>query len=104
VLGDSVAFDAKFMIVVVPFEPQRSEEALERDRDYTLKPQRRLMEIFARAEAPILDLFPVFLSHRDENLYRDGIHLTDRGHRIVADELLKFLKNENLITTEVFGL
>jgi lysophospholipase L1-like esterase len=93
-LLDSIG--AKFMIVVVPFEPQLSREALEADRLYTLKPQTRLMEVSARLGVPILDLFPVFYEHRDENLYRDMIHLTERGHRIAADELLAFLKAEFL--------
>jgi hypothetical protein len=87
---------ARFMIVLVPFEPQLSKEALEADRGYTLKPQRRLMEIATRHHIPYLDLFPLFEAHREEKLYRDKIHLTERGHRIAADELLAFLKKEVL--------
>jgi lysophospholipase L1-like esterase len=83
---------ARFVIVLVPFEPQLTKEALEADRLYTLKPQRRLMEISARHRIPYLDLFPIFEAHREEKLYRDKIHLTERGHRLVADQLLAFLK------------
>jgi lysophospholipase L1-like esterase len=91
------SIDARFVLVVVPFEPQLSTEALARDRDYTLKPQRRLLDLFGRLGDPILDLFPVFLERREDNLYRDTIHLTPVGHRIVADELSAFLRRNELI-------
>lgn len=84
-LLDSI--DASFIVVVVPFKPQFSPQALEKDREYTLRPQRRLNEICTRLGVPILDLFPLFSRHQVDELYRDQIHLTERGHRIVADEL-----------------
>jgi hypothetical protein len=92
-LLDSI--DASFVVVVVPFKPQFSTKALGKDREYTLKPQRRLNEICTRLGVPILDLFPVFSRHRVDELYRDQIHLTERGHRIVADELLTLLRDSH---------
>ena len=91
---------AAFMVVVVPFGPQLSSEALDKDREYTLKPQAHLMEIFDRLDRPILDLFPAFLKHLGEDLYRDAIHLTEHGHRLVADELLAFLDENGLAATQ----
>lgn len=90
---------AQFMVVAVPWEPQLSAEALEKDRAYTLKPQTRLAEICRRIGAPMLDLHPVLSRHREDHLYRDGIHLTERGHRFVANELLAFLRDHELTAT-----
>jgi lysophospholipase L1-like esterase len=84
----------KFLVVAVPFKPQFSTQALERDREYTLKPQRRLNEICSRLGVPILDMFPVFSKQPVEEIYRDQIHLTEHGHRIVAEELLALLRRE----------
>ena len=90
------ALGARFAVIAVPFEPQFQQKLLERDKDYTLKPQRKLSEICARLEVPLLDLYKAFLAKRDRALFRDGIHLTPAGHEMVAEQLLEFLTRERL--------
>jgi lysophospholipase L1-like esterase len=90
---------SRLAVIAPPYEPQLDPKYLARDASYTLKPQRFLAEICGRAGVPFLDLHPAFLAHRSTRLFRDGLHLTDAGHRLVADELLKFLEREKLART-----
>ena len=87
---------ARFAVVAVPFEPQLRQDLLNRDKAYTLKPQRKLQEICTRLNVPLLDLYDVFLANRDRELFRDSIHLTPAGHELVAEQLSEFLKREKL--------
>ena len=80
-----------FVLLAVPYEPQLRDASLHRDRDHTLLPQRRLAARCAALGIPFVDLQPAFERHRDEALHTDGIHLTARGHELVATELLRHL-------------
>lgn len=40
--------------------------------------------------APVLDMFSIFYKHRDEDLFLDGLHLSEGGHELMADEIMKF--------------
>lgn len=94
----SNALGARFAVVAVPWEPQLRQDLLDRDRSYTLKPQRKLQEICARLNVPLLDLYQAFLANRDRAPFRDGMHLTAAGHEIVVRQLLEFLQREKLAT------
>ncbi len=85
------------LVLAVPFEPQLRDESRLRDRAYTEKPQARLAALCAARGLPLLDLLPVFLAHRDEALFVDAIHLTPRGHQLVAERLLARLHAEHLL-------
>lgn len=93
--------ESKFLVVAVPFEPQLGEEALSKDRSYTLKPQQRLFESCQRLSIPLLDLFPEFVEHRSQRLYTDGIHLTPEGHRIAGEAVALFVQE---LYPEILGL
>jgi lysophospholipase L1-like esterase len=88
--------DARFAVVAVPFEPQLQQALLDRDKAYTLKPQRKLTEICRRSDLPLLDLYPAFYANRNLVLYRDGIHFSRLGHELAAQQLLRFLEEEQL--------
>jgi len=85
---------ARFAILSIPFEPQLDPRWLERDRAYTLKPQRKLAEICAAAGIRLLDWFDAFQERRQDRLFTDRIHLTPAGHELVAKRLLEFLAAE----------
>jgi lysophospholipase L1-like esterase len=90
---------SQFAIVVIPYEPQLDDEALQANDDYVLKPQRSLKRICTDLDVPCLDLFEAFRSARAQGLgvfKGDGIHLTDAGHRFVADQLDRFLRANSL--------
>jgi lysophospholipase L1-like esterase len=88
-------------LVVFPVATQYNENYLARNRDYVLKPQRKLKEICARLGIPYYDLY----SNVNPGLFGpDAIHLTKEGrervgqlvaHFIVSQELLKRASAEN---------
>lgn len=54
-------------------------------RDYELKERRRLTEFTQTQQIPYIDFLPVFNSvEQPESLYRDGIHLSPEGDRLVS--------------------
>ena len=89
---------AKFAVIVIPFESQLDSRLLSLDYDYTLKPQQFILTISSRNNIPLLDVFPEFYKkNREYKLFRDSIHLSPKGHEIVARTLLKFLKNKKTL-------
>jgi hypothetical protein len=88
---------AKLAVVSVPagaqLEPRWS--AAEAAR----QPQAWLREACARQATPLLDLLPVLESTgaRSEELFRDGIHLTPRGHELAAEAIARFAERERLL-------
>ena len=85
---------ARCVVLSIPFEPQLDPRYLDRDRAYTLKPQRKLAEACAAAGIRLLDWFDTFQARRQEHLFTDRIHLTPAGHELVAGKLLEFLAAE----------
>jgi len=88
----SEGLGAEFMILVSPFQFQLD------DPKKTRIPQDRLMEFAKKNGIPTLDLLPVFTKHKDEGLFADADHFSERGHEIaaaaLADALLKKLGNK----------
>ena len=85
----------RVFLVAFPFGDQYRNDYLERDRDYVLKPQRRLREICARLAIPYLDLYAKLDVERD--LETDGIHLTAAGRRRVGTLAADFLVARGLV-------
>lgn len=84
-------------VVAVPYEPQLADEARKRDLDYVCKPQQHLRAICGRLGVPFLDPFDEFVSARGEGLYIDGVHLSSRGHSILARQIEQFLVAMHLV-------
>lgn len=92
-LGDEHGFP--LFVVVFPFGEQLRADYLERDREYVLKPQRKLAEICARLDIPLLDLFDDI--DRDKHLLDDLIHLTPEGRGLAAVRIGSFLVERGLV-------
>ena len=84
-------------IVVFPFADQYRLDYLGRDREYVLKPQRKLAAIGAKLDIPLIDLYPLLDPSAD--LKADGVHLSDLGRRQVAALLAVDLKRRRLLPT-----
>lgn len=83
----------KLALLVVPLAAQFDPSAIERDREYTLKPQRKLAEIARLVDVPRLDVSAAFALNGGLALYvPDGIHLNERGHYVTARAMWDFLK------------
>jgi lysophospholipase L1-like esterase len=82
-------------LVAFPFGDQYRAEYLERDRDYVLKPQRKLAEICDRLGIPYLDLYPLLEVGTDFD--PDGIHLSASGREKAADTIARFVREQGLL-------
>ena len=91
-LGQAHSF--KMFVVVVPVASQYDASYLARDRDYVLKPQRKLKEICERLNIPFYDLYPDL---KADLFVDDGIHLTKEGRQIVGKRVAAFFADSHLI-------
>ncbi len=87
----------RVLVMMVPYGPQLRESSLAEDRDYVLKPQRKMAALCARHDIALLDLFDAFQQAGGMSLFYDKIHLTRAGHRIVSDQLAQHLGKEGLV-------
>jgi lysophospholipase L1-like esterase len=94
---------SRLAIVVFPFEPQLNEEYLRADYNYVLKPQKILEKLCDKHNIPCLDLFQPFHNRQKQGvrLFRDGIHLNDNGHKLAAEEILRFLHERMLLPQSI---
>jgi lysophospholipase L1-like esterase len=89
----------RLVVMVVPYEPQLLARNRRDRRDYVLRPQTTLSELCRKYGVPYLDLYSRFEQayDRGDTLYRDGVHLSQEGHRLTSAELLRFLDERALL-------
>jgi lysophospholipase L1-like esterase len=78
--------------------------AYQLDEGYPFLPQQRLRRFCEQNAIHCLDLLPAFKRHPKRDLfllersgYQDVWHLTEYGHRVSADELLRFMHEQRLL-------
>jgi len=93
---------AKLAVVIVPYEPQLYFDEKDKDFDYVVMPQRKLINLCKKYNIPCLDLWPPLreLYKKGKKYYTDRIHFTPGGHIIATEEILKFISEENLLTPD----
>jgi lysophospholipase L1-like esterase len=80
---------AKLIIAITPLLREVGEG---RSRDYELKARQRLKKFVTEEDIPFIDFIPIFNTVGDpKTLYRDGIHLTPEGNRLVAGTSIEFI-------------
>jgi lysophospholipase L1-like esterase len=84
----------KPFVVVFPIAKQYNAAYLARDRDYVLKPQRKLREICEQLGIPFYDLYPEMQA---DLFSRDGLHLTPEGRKVIGKRIANFLSNSGLL-------
>ncbi len=83
-------------LLVVPLAVQYNPEYLARDREYVLKPQRKIREICTRLQVPFYDLYPDV----DEHLFlEEGVHLNQAGRQQAGQRVAAFLADSKLLPT-----
>lgn len=82
-------------VVAFPVADQYRPEYLARDREYVRSPQRRLAELCAALDLPLLDLYDDLDPH--EHLLHDGLHLTAAGRGAAAERVERFLLERGLV-------
>jgi lysophospholipase L1-like esterase len=86
--------DLQLLVVVFPFSFQF------RDPSSLDAPQRVLVSFCHDRNVPCLDLLPLLSRHIHErnltprDLFPDGVHLSDKGSKVVAGFIVKFLEQE----------
>lgn len=91
-LGRTRSFSV--FVVAFPLAVQYDAEYLAKDRDYVLKPQRKLREICARLGLPFYDLYPDLAA---PHFIDDGLHLTAEGRRLAGRAIAGFLQKLELV-------
>lgn len=96
--------ESRLMVVSIPIGAQLEPRWVAGDPLRARLPQQLLRAACARRGVPVLDLLPAFEATgepgtRGDALFQDGIHLTERGHSLAADELARFLDRERLLDT-----
>jgi hypothetical protein len=83
--------DIAFRIVIYPISDQLDPAYLEIAPNYVLYPQQRIRSICQDLEIPFLDLTAFLEKEGGQSLFRDYLHLNERGNDIVAREVTEFL-------------
>jgi lysophospholipase L1-like esterase len=91
-LGQQRSF--RVFLVAFPMAVQYDADYLARDREYVLKPQRKLRELCRRLGVAFYDLYPD-LSAND--FIEDGLHLTPEGRRVAGQKIAGFLAASGLL-------
>jgi lysophospholipase L1-like esterase len=91
--------NGRLAIIIFPHEAQLLVRSDKDNHEYIVKPQRKLTALCQKHDVPCLDLYPAFSAEYDhgKKLYRDGIHLNDRGHRFTTDRISRFLSEKGLL-------
>ena len=84
-------------LAVFPVATQYQQDYLTRDRDYVLKPQRKLKEICARLGIPYYDLYPDLNASLFDS---EALHLTKEGRARAGQLIAEFLVSRNLLRRE----
>ena len=84
-------------VLMVPFGPQFRKKLLDEERPHVLKPQTKMPEICGKLGVTLIDVFPIMEKNGGESLFYDMVHLTSKGHRIVADVLREHLTENQLV-------
>ena len=87
-------------ILVFPFEPQLEKYDQVGDTEYIVKPQKQISLLCEKYDVPCMDFFPAFLEQQRNSikLFRDGIHLTPKGHELTALLTYAFLHEKGLLS------
>lgn len=85
----------RVFVVVFPFADQLRADYLARDAERVRFPQRKLAEIAARLELPVLDLFDELDAAQDFDA--DRIHLTATGRARTGKRIARFLAEQQLV-------
>lgn len=101
-IGDLEKFDAlcrendlPWVLLALPFDSQFGEEK-------AATPPQEILQSWAESrQVPYLDLLPVFRRQIEagtiRDIFLDDLHLTAKGNRVVAEELVLQLKNKGFI-------
>ncbi len=91
--------DCKLVIINLPIKMQFDKSFLDNENFDSLKIQKILKNVTSENNIPLIDLYiPINNSKNPLDYYLDwDFHLSKEGHKLVGDELYKFLVNDNFL-------
>ncbi|MGI8836940.1 MAG: hypothetical protein ACR2H4_09930, partial [Pyrinomonadaceae bacterium] len=88
---------SKLVVVIFPL-------AYQLDPNYPFLPQAKILEYCKEKSLPCLDLLPSFRQHAKEEIFLldqerfyDIWHLTNYGHQLSGEEIVRFLRDQRLL-------
>jgi lysophospholipase L1-like esterase len=81
-------------LVAFPLAAQYDSGYLARDRNYVLKPQRKLREICNRLGIEFYDIYPDL---NKDMFMPDGVHLLPEGRQVAGNHIAEYLERRNLL-------
>jgi lysophospholipase L1-like esterase len=83
--------DIRLLVVIYPIRTQVDQKWRTIDADYVHYPQKRIKKICREKNIPFLDLTELLYKGGGTQLFKDYLHLNQRGNDIVAAEVTNFL-------------
>ena len=81
------------VVIIFPVIYQFDDHYLNSNKDYVLYPQSRITKILEDIDVKYLDLTDFISKHGKGSLYKDYIHLNEKGNELIQSEILTFIKN-----------
>ncbi len=89
--------NGRLLVMMVPFGPQLTPEFLSDDREYVTRPQAMMTRLCKRHDVELLDLFEPIQQQGGSSLFYDTLHLTSKGHIVVAEALTQRLEKTEFV-------
>lgn len=80
------------LIVIYPLSDQVNNQYLNLDKNYVLYPQERIKGICDEFGIPCLDLTDAIYDQGGTSLYKDYLHMNEKGNNVIAQKITEFLK------------
>lgn len=87
----------QLMVIIYPISDQVDDTYLVIDKEYVLYPQKRIKRICNDYHIRYLDLTEPLYRKGGTKLYKDYLHLNNKGNDIVASEVTRYLIDNTLI-------
>ena len=87
----------RLAVVIFPFVPQFNKKLVQSEPQRVLYPQSRMSDLCKEMEIPLHDLYSFLADRGGASLFRDLVHLNPDGHRLVADEIVRYLEEGNFV-------
>jgi len=88
------AKEIPFSIVVFPMSDQVNDKYRSIDKEFVLYPQKMIRKICNQYEIPLLDLTEALYINGGVELFKDYLHLNEKGNDVVADTLEQYITHE----------
>ena len=87
----------RLAVVIFPFVPQFNKKLVQSEPQRVLYPQSRMSDLCKEMGIPLHDLYSFLADRGGASLFRDLVHLNPDGHRLVADEIVRYLEEGDFV-------